>query len=484
LISRYKGTHSFSDDDSSRRLFFGRSSESTALTNKIVVRRLIVLFARSGVGKTSLLNAGVAEKLRSLNHVPLVLRLNDTNSATLPLYAQIRRACERQNIEVENGNETDLLTYFRTVRLWRHDVLLTPVLIFDQFEELFTLQPESNREDFINQLSSLFRGSAAAAGLSRPGDDIEDEPPPDVRVVISMREDFLAELELLASRIPEILDERFRLVPMSRETAREAIEGPARIDDERFEVRPFLVETNATEMILDFLEQRALSPVHRWGNVEPFQLQLVCLHLEQVAREKQGRDGVAVLAESNIGNKSELNKLFRNFYIDRINNLLWRQRYWAKKLCGQYLINPYGRRVRREETEIISNTRIKLESLRDLTEQRLLRAERLESGTYYEISHDSLVIPILEEQRAELLVTATLRGVLFCLTALLVILPAYIFLFKPLPPLPQGLPEPPWYFHGIPWAISLLLALFVAWQVNEMTNLIKRSVFVWRRTRS
>jgi hypothetical protein len=156
---RYPGTQPFQDSELSRKLFFGREQESIILSNQIIAHRLVVVFARSGLGKTSLLNAGVAEKLRSHGHVPLNVRVNDIEHGPFEsVYRGIALASARQGVEHLMGNPISLWHYFKTVEFWRNDLLLTPVLILDQFEELFTLQNEQQRNLFIDQLSSLVRG--------------------------------------------------------------------------------------------------------------------------------------------------------------------------------------------------------------------------------------------------------------------------------------------------------------------------------------
>jgi putative ribosome biogenesis GTPase RsgA len=60
LHTRYPGAQPFSDDDIARAVFFGRTREATALADQIIGNRLIVVYAKSGLGKTSLLNAGVS----------------------------------------------------------------------------------------------------------------------------------------------------------------------------------------------------------------------------------------------------------------------------------------------------------------------------------------------------------------------------------------------------------------------------------------
>src|SRR6266545_1110671 len=98
--TRYPGAQPFSDDEISRKTFFGRPRESRDLTNTILANRLVVLYAKSGLGKTSLLNAGVAELLRNEKCLPLVVRVNDVQHGPFTSILEgIRTAAERQSVE-------------------------------------------------------------------------------------------------------------------------------------------------------------------------------------------------------------------------------------------------------------------------------------------------------------------------------------------------------------------------------------------------
>jgi hypothetical protein len=188
---RYPGAQPFADDDLSRKLFRGREREATLLTNQILANRLIVLFARSGVGKTSLLNAGVAENLRAERLLPLTVRVNNIALGPLEsLYVGIADACARQHVEYIPGDKTSLWHFFKTAEFWTKDTLQIPVLILDQFEELFTLQSEDQRSAFIDQLSNLIRGVRPSLPSSQVMDkDTVNVPisdaPPKIKVLIS-----------------------------------------------------------------------------------------------------------------------------------------------------------------------------------------------------------------------------------------------------------------------------------------------------------
>src|SRR5262249_28209422 len=128
--TRYPGAQPFSDDELSRKTFFGRERESADLANKILANRLVVVYAKSGLGKTSLLNAGVAQRLRSEQYLPLVVRVNDVQSGPFAsVLTDIRTATERQAVEYVPGSQGSSWDFFKTAEFWQGDLLLTPVLI-------------------------------------------------------------------------------------------------------------------------------------------------------------------------------------------------------------------------------------------------------------------------------------------------------------------------------------------------------------------
>src|SRR5439155_11513039 len=118
--------------------------------------------------------------------------------------------------------------FFKSAEFWRGDLLLTPVPILDQCEELFTLHMSTAREMFLADLGCLIRG-VPPTSLQQADSSITASSP-QVHVVLSLREDFLGILEEGADHIPQILDHRFRLTPLSCETAVQAITCPAAVE--------------------------------------------------------------------------------------------------------------------------------------------------------------------------------------------------------------------------------------------------------------
>ena len=338
----------------------------------------------------------------------------------------IRADAERQQVEYVPGDSRSLWSFFKSVEFWRGDLLLAPVLILDQFEELFTLQSEETRESFLSELGYLVRGIPPPS-LPQIDPNVSHAPP-SVRVVLSLREDFLGLLEEAADRIPQIMDHRFRLAPLNCETAAKAITGPAAIDDPKIASKPFRLEPELVTSILDYLT-RSTTAGRSAGSryVEPFHLQLICQRIERIAASKQQVSSQeVVLSFKDLGGEAALAQTLESFYKDAIQSLPDRHlRGAARLLCEQFLISPEGRRLSVEERELQRQLKLPHDTLSQLVERRLLRTDRRSDSTYYELSHDALVQPVLASRRMQALVVgwvAVLGGSIVSLAAGVLIL--------------------------------------------------------------
>lgn len=401
--TRYPGARSFRDDDLDRKIFYGRSSEKDTLLHLILAEDLVVLYARSGTGKTSLLNAGVLQGLRDEDYLPLMVRLNDPTAGPFKtLYEGIEEAARRQGVEYVKGEQASLWHFFKTMELWREDTLLTPVLILDQFEELFTLQSQENRNAFIEQFAHLVRGNAPRGANGEPAQHLSDASPA-LKVLLSIREDFLGNLEDLAHKVPHILHTRFRLGPLSPADARQAIEKPAQIVDAQITTPRFEYTAGTVDKILKFLCQRRVrETMVPSEEVEPFQLQLICQHVESIVGSRQATNdsNLTIDYEEDLAGDDGLRGMLKHFYDAQIEELA---PVYGKKslfrLCEEGLISSHGRRLSLEEGEIERQFKIPPPALLQLVDRRLLRAEPRLGSKFYELSHDTLVDPILESRK-------------------------------------------------------------------------------------
>lgn len=409
-IDRYPGPRSFRDNPDDRLLFHGRKEEIELLFHRICAAHLLVLFGKSGVGKTSLLQAGVFQKLREEQHMlPLLVRLNIPGALLEIIQAAARETSRKLAIDYTPGEGETLWEFFKTAMFWQGDLLLTPVLVFDQFEEIFTLKQAEERAGVARELGDLFRGvlpqsvrqkrqmlTAAEKG-SAASTALLSEQPPNIRVILSMREDFLGALQELAADIPGIFDDRVRLNPLSDTQAEQAIRQPAASPQtaatrSRFMTPPFSYEDDALAEIIRYLRGKS-------GVIEPFQLQLVCHDIEeQMAQQAAKGQPIACITSKLLGGEKRLDAIGENFYQQTLAKLPRHHRRKAQRLCEEGLLNAEGFRLPLQENEIAKEYHLDSQALVPLVEARFLRKEpRLESY-FYELSHDSLARPIVKSR--------------------------------------------------------------------------------------
>jgi WD40 repeat protein len=165
--SPYPGLKSFSEKDA--RMFFGRDAEVTALWDRIRARRLLAVIGPSGAGKTSFLRAGVVparpDGWGALVCTPGPAPLRGLGQALGPALAGDADALS----QLAGFEDPD--TAFTLVSRWRQ-AHADALLVVDQFEEVFTLNPPEVQARFAELLARL----ASEA---------------DVHIVLSLRDDFL-----------------------------------------------------------------------------------------------------------------------------------------------------------------------------------------------------------------------------------------------------------------------------------------------------
>ena len=241
----WAGLASYEDPTKSEKKlqFCGRNNDIYDVTRLIDDNLLLVLYGKSGIGKTSLLNAGVFPKLRLNQYLPISIRLG-TLEANASYQEAIISAIENA-IEEVNGS----MTVFNVVeeqadnqqpdRLWnyfaRHRFVnaelqpLFPVVVLDQFEEVLrNNSPEhiGKAQTLLNQLQYLIDESHALSDCIVDGNEYFYDF--NFRFVISIRED---DLYLLEDKIDDLSltmfrNCRFRLRSLSEQGATEAILVP------------------------------------------------------------------------------------------------------------------------------------------------------------------------------------------------------------------------------------------------------------------
>ncbi len=450
LPRRYPGLKPF--ERSQQAVFHGRQEDVQRLSNLILRERLVVLFAKSGIGKTSLLQAGVAPELERQDYVPILLRTERSDRPILEsLAASLAAAPEN------SGRDTTGLRLDAHQTLWEQMKRLefdinglpaAPVLIFDQFEETFTLShQEKSRNEFLNELADLANGtmpeslrSELLQGFQSGEISMETmqwwEQQPNLRIVLSIRSDFLHMIDGMSGRIPGILKNRYQLLPLNREKARIAIVMPASANGEFTSPKFRYSETALNEMI-DFLagntaEEKVgliqeLQGVLKRDEIEAVNLQIVCMDVEERILDYQKEADFEVIPVFYDGTDG-LRLSIRNFYANQlsafpkayVDRLLQKSQQsatisaldkelsakesqdlqdLAQRLIEESLITPGNRRNSVVDDTLIDEYAVSMDFLDTLVDKsRLLRKEPRLDDFYYEISHDTLLPAIIESR--------------------------------------------------------------------------------------
>src|SRR6516162_1506766 len=222
--------------EATQAFFHGRDTEAAELSRRVRRERLTILFGQSGLGKTSLLCAGLFPRLRAADFLPVYIRLDWTTAHVSPA-AQVKQALADNLAEhaVEGRPprpDQTLWGYFhdKETEFWsRRNRLTTPVLVFDQFEEIFTLgHGAAAAAAVLDELAALIENHPPASVRGALDDDPDaarryDFAKENCKVILALREDFLPDLEGLRRRMPSIMENRMRLTRMDGRQARDAI---------------------------------------------------------------------------------------------------------------------------------------------------------------------------------------------------------------------------------------------------------------------
>lgn len=385
--SPWLGLASFTEE--TRAYFHGRDEEVAELGRRVQRKLLTVLFGQSGLGKTSILRAGIVPRLRPEGFCPVYVRI-DYGPDSPPPAEQIKQAIFRATAEA--GQWSGVGSAREGETLWeflhhRDDVLrdvagrtLVPLLIFDQFEEVFTL---AQGDDFGRRRAALFleelgdlvenrapRALEARLEADEAGMEKFDFARADYRILIALREDYLAHLEGLKAAMPSVTQNRMRLARMTGAQALAAVTGPGRT----------LVSVEVAAQIVMFVSG-ARDLAH--AEVEPSLLSLVCRELNETRR---ARGHAEISADLLAGSRDTI---LTEFY----ERTLADQPEGVRAFIEDELLTDSGYR------ESIAEERVKkgfvaagapAEAVATLIDRRLLRVEERLDVRRVELTHDVL----------------------------------------------------------------------------------------------
>lgn len=421
----YIGPRTFEETDS--RYFFGRKREARRLLSMVISEPLVLFYAQSGTGKSSLINTRLIPGLRREGfHVLPKARVSGQLPPELPQVDNIFVFHLLQSLDRDETPPASLAQTTLTEYLQAHKIELfleeyydeneyyqleeeaeldtddppelagdieeeadfdedmyeeiqgpSRVLIIDQFEEIITSHPErwDERQIFFEQLRQAI------------ADDNS------LWVVLSMREDYLASLDPYASLFSDKMRARFRLEPLKHEAALQAVKQPAQLAGHPF-------EDGVAESLVDNLRRiqtghyRSASQEPELGAyIEPVHLQIVCRKLWENLP-----DDCTVIRAKHVQQFGDVDQALTGFYEETVKKVVAQTDVSERSLrtwVSSQLITPAHTRSLvyrdRYETAGLSNEAVDM-----LHNAYIIRADIRGQNTWYELTHDRLVEPILE----------------------------------------------------------------------------------------
>ena len=233
------------------QILYGRSREIQDLSMLVFYNRQTVIYGKSGIGKSSLLHAGIFPMARLRGCLPISVRFDHASELSYrqQLIHRITESVLAANGTMgDNSKDADepksLWEFFHRMQPQKDGQIITPLIVIDQFEEIFTLSKNTQAvRAFFDELADLFNNvmpdylnsdnaiqktketGSIFDGLSiSSADRFEQEM--SYHMVFVLREDYLSFLERYAAHIPALKQNRYGLLPITYQQAMEIITKP------------------------------------------------------------------------------------------------------------------------------------------------------------------------------------------------------------------------------------------------------------------
>jgi tetratricopeptide (TPR) repeat protein len=404
------------------------------LFQQVMLSSCVTLLGKSGVGKSSLLNAGLIPKLdnqinekeaeqRKIRVIPITLQAyNPLVPKTLVqlvhdhLLQCLGSLDERASkfldfLQPEGRNSINFSLKKFQLNGYLQSKREVFLFIFDQLEQLFSFPKEQVEEleeqfrEIINPNLPDYLREELEVAFSKETVEIPREhlavleTPVNVKFLFSIRSDRLSLLIRLRSAIPEILSSPYELKPMTRKQAKLAIEEPAGKMDNFFLHPSFSFTAGSIEKITNYIEGLALNDVEMKfyeGKIEPILLQIICRYIEEKVAPY---DTDKVISEDEI----DLPGILSNYYDNCLTSLNLPDKELTKVqfLIEEKLISEKDkRRLNYLESVIKEEFKVSRKVLDELVGKGLLRSIYLVGlQPSFEIAHDWLIMPILTTRK-------------------------------------------------------------------------------------
>ncbi|WP_338791630.1 ATP-binding protein [Bernardetia sp. MNP-M8] len=246
MTSPFKVLEAYGRKD--KEIFFGRDAEIQLLFKKTTESNLVLVYGASGTGKTSLVHCGLPICFSSDDWLPLHVRRKDhIGTALLEETNKYLQRKLKPHTPLHLAIKALHMTFFRPI-----------YVIIDQFEELYISGSKEEQNQFYDFIQTVLSSEY------------------NCKVILVMREEYLADLSEFEERVPQLFDYRVRVEKMRRANAKEVILKSA----EAFNIEVEYPEETADLIVSQVAEERSL--------IELTYLQIYLDRLYELAKNKQG----------------------------------------------------------------------------------------------------------------------------------------------------------------------------------------------------
>ena len=309
-MNPWLGLASYSEESLHHHHFYGRDKSIETLVRKIKENLFVTLYGKSGIGKSSLLQAGVIPVLKKDGYYPVVIRFDLSDSETSLARIVWDTLSERllmAGIEFKRYGEkyvpdfNDVLVLrniFASGSFEKEGKEIIPVMILDQFEEILYRQPNKSKL-LLQQLYALIDDNL---DINLAFQEWEDDT--NFRIVVSIREDdlFLLEDTIDTLNLEDLKENRYRLMPLSKEEAKEIIMKPS----------PEIFKKGEIEAVAERIIELASTGYDK--QINTLILSLLCYTLYEKEYVQGGRIAIGDLQNSN-------ENLIETYYLEAVKNI-------------------------------------------------------------------------------------------------------------------------------------------------------------------
>lgn len=405
--------------------FWGRSKECILLSEIIKNNNASIVFGKSGIGKTSLMNAGISPVLRKDNYIPIPIRFVHNSDVTYSeqIVTKIKETVICEDNLPSNIEPLGLWDFFHRHTFYNKErTVCTPVIILDQFEEIYTLTKAENKGcicDFFQELSyllndikpdnvlsvengymqkvsTLFNSSIKIIKHSKSS-RFHYSRNNNFRIVICLREDKLFLLERNSSNIPSLKANRFNLQELTTDGAMDVIISPC---------------------LGLFTKNDALNIINKLSNINEEGTKTIEPAILSLFLYKYFEKGI----------NTNYDNIFSDYYLEATKDIKEDSLFLLEK--NLLTLNGYRNQIPLDD---IVSLGVTIEEIHKLLKRIILRTEKRKGIEYIEFSHDRLCIEAKknrEKRQADLLALRAKRKIFIICIILLFSIIVSCFFFR------------------------------------------------------